>query len=235
MKKIATLALVMLASCAVSALAIGPGPFYARGSYYDAGWSNDAGNLMSVAAGVWTAGVASPMAAGEYAGKIAVADWSESYPASNQPVFVSGPGDIVNWTFDTNTYADGWLPATGIAYNDHMIPSGWTFEVIGAAPETGGWSSGVAAVLNGNVWGVTIVIGTPGTYDVKFRHTGDWGHNVGSDGYGSNSNNYSYTTTIPNQPMRFEFDQVTGRMRVAPDTATPTRTTTFGGLKAQYR
>lgn len=235
MKKIVTLAVAMLAFSAVAALAIGPGPFFARGGYYDGGWSADAGNQMTLAAGIWTVAATSPMAAGYYEGKVATSDWLESYPASNQPIFISGPGDVVTWSFDTNTYADGWLPATGIAYNDHAVASGMTFEVIGAAPETGSWGSGVAAVLNGDVWEVTIPIGTPGTYDVKFRKTGDWSINVGSDGYGTNANNASYTTTIANEPMLFQFNQRTGRMRISTVGATPTRSTTFGGLKAEYR
>ena len=124
---------------------------------------------------------------------------------------------------------------SNIVMNDHMIPAGTTFEVIGAAVETGSWGSGVAAVLGGDVWSVVIPIGTPGTYDVKFRKTGDWSINVGSDGVGTNSNNYSYTTTIPGEPMLFQFNQKTGRMRVSANGATPTRSTTFGGIKALYR
>ena len=45
MKKITTLALALLAFSAIAASAAGP--FYARGSYYDAGWSADAGNLLT--------------------------------------------------------------------------------------------------------------------------------------------------------------------------------------------
>lgn len=236
MKKIATLALALLAFSAVAASAAGP--FFARGGYYDAGWSAISGpggnELIEGPAGVFTAAITSPMAAGYYEGKAALGDWSMSWPNSNQSVFITGPGDVVNWSYDTNTYADGWLPSTNIVMNDHAV-TGLTFEVIGAAPETGAWGFGVAAVLAGDVWSVLIPIGTPGTYDVKFRKTGDWGINVGSDGVGTNSNNYSYTTTLANEPMLFEFNQRTGRMRVSSSGATPTRSTTFGSLKAMYR
>ena len=169
MKKLVTSVIAIALVTASVAFAAGPGPFYARGGYYDAGWSADAGNLMTLSAGVWTVAATSPMAAGYYEGKVAAGDWSESYPNSNQPVFITGPGDIVAWTFDTNVYADGWLPATDIAYNDHMIGPGHTFEVIGLAPETGGWASGIAAVLAGDVWSVQLNIATPGSYDWKFR------------------------------------------------------------------
>jgi hypothetical protein len=232
MKKIATLTAVLLAFSAVAAFA----QYYARGGYYDAGWSADAGNLMVEGpAGVFTAAVASPMVAGYYEGKVAVSDWSSSWPNSNQPVHLAADFETVHWTLDTNAHGDGWLPDSYIAYNDHMVPAGWTFEVIGSAAETGGWASGVAAALNGDVWSVTIPIASPGTYDVKFRHTGDWSHNVGSDGYGTNSNNYQYTTSVPNEPVTFQFNQVTGRMRCQNGGATATKTSTFGALKAQYK
>jgi hypothetical protein len=233
MKKIATFALALLAFSAVAAVAAGP--FYARGGYYDAGWSADAGNqLVEGPAGVFTRTIHSSMAAGYYEGKAALGDWSSSWPNSNQPVILGVGNEDVVWSFDTNTYADTWSPSTNIAINDHFT-TGLTFEVIGAATETGGWSSGVAAPLVGDVYGVTITIGTPGTYDVKFRQTGNWGINVGSDGAGTNSNNYSYTTAIPNQPVTFEFNRKTGRMRAVVGGVVPTRATTFGQLKAQYR
>jgi hypothetical protein len=236
MKKFVTTFLVLALTTASVAFASGPGPFYARGSFYDAGWSADAGNLLTLSGGVWSGDVISPMAAGYYEGKIAVADWSESYPGSNQPVFVTGPGDIVHWTFDTNAHGDGWLPDTDIAFNDHAVAPGMTFEVIGAAPETGAWNTGVAATLNGDIWGVEIVIGTAGSYEVKFRKTGDWGINVGADGYGTNSANATYTTTMDNEPVLFEFNQATGRMRITVGGyATPTHDTTWGRVKSLYR
>ena len=233
MKKIVTFVSVLLAFSAVAALA--SASYYARGGYYDAGWSADANNLLVEGpAGVYTRAVTSPMAAGYYEGKVALADWSSSWPNSNQPVFISGPGDIVTWTFDTNTYADGWLPATNIAMNDHGT-TGLTFEVIGSAPETGGWGSGVAATLVGDVWGVTLVIANPGNYEVKFRKTGDWSINVGSTGFGTNEANFAYTTTVANQPVTYQFNKQTGRMRVVPGGVVPTRAKTFGAIKAEYR
>lgn len=236
MKKFVTTVLALALATASVAYASGPGPFYARGGYYDAGWSADAGNLLTLTAGVWSASVVSPMAAGYYEGKIAVGDWSESYPNSNQPVFVTGPGDVVTWTFDTNVYADGWLPATDIAYNDHMLPPGATFEAIGSAPETGAWASGLAASLVGDIWSVETPIASPGSYEVKFRRTNDWSINAGADGYGTNSNNVAYTTTMANEPVLFQFNQVTGRVRVTVGGwATDAKQGTWGRLKSMFR
>ncbi|MCC6348203.1 MAG: hypothetical protein IT347_01255 [Candidatus Eisenbacteria bacterium] len=235
MKKMVTTMIALALLGAGVALAAGPGPFYGRGGYYDAAWSADSGNLLTLSAGVWTGAATSPMAAGYYEGKIAVADWSESYPNSNQPVFISGPGDIVHWTLDTNVYSDGWSPSTNIAYNDHMVAPGTTFEVIGSAPETGAWSTGVAATLVGDIWGVEIPIAAAGSYEVKFRKTGDWSINAGADGYGTNSGNLAYTTLVPNEPVLFQFNQVTGRVRAVVGGVTPTHSGTWGRLKSLYR
>ena len=235
MKKIATFVAAMLLVSAVAALASGPGPFYAHGDFYNPSWSADAGNLLTLSGGVWSGAVASPNGAGTFYGKVGTVDWSESYPHSNQPVYLAGSGEIVHWTFDTNTYADGWLPSTDIVMNDHAIPAGTTFEVIGDAPETGSWGSGAAAALTGNIWSVELTIATAGSYNVKFRKTGDWGLNVGTDGVGSNSDNYGYTTTVANQPVLYQFNQATGRMRVVVGGVTPTQNKTWGGLKALYR
>jgi hypothetical protein len=233
MKKIATFVSALLLVSSVAAFAAGP--YYARGGYFDAGWSFDPANeLVEGPAGYFSRAITSPMVAGYYEGKVALSDWSMSWPNSNMPVFITGPGDIVTWTFDTNTYSDGWSPSTNIANNDHAT-TGLTFEVIGSAPETGAWGSGVAANLVGDIWGIELVVATPGSYEVKFRKTGDWSINVGSDGIGTNANNYAYTTTLTNQPVLYQFNRATGRMRVVVGGVTPTQKPTWGGLKALYR
>ncbi len=234
MKKIATLVAAMLLVSTV-AMASGPGPFFAAGSFCADGWNAGAGNGLTLSAGVWTGAIPSPNAAGYYEGKVMIAGWGESYPASNQPVFISGPGDVVNWSFDTNVHNDGWLPAQDIAMNDHAIPAGTTFEVIGSAPETGSWGSGAACVLTGDIWSVQLTIATPGTYDVKFRKTNDWSMNMGPDGFGTNAWNAQYTTTVTNTPVMFRFNQHTGRMRIDVGGVTPTTVGTWGALKALYR
>jgi len=238
MKKIATSLIALALVTASVAFAAGPGPFFAPGDYCTPAWSPGPSNQLTLSAGVWTGAVVSDAALvpGFYAGKVATSDWSEGYPTSNQPVFLTSPGEVVNWTFDTNVYADGWLPATDIVYNDHMIPAGATFEAIGSAPETGNWGSGVACALTGDVWSVEIPIATPGSYEVKFRRTNDWSINAGSDGFGTNSANIPYTTTIANEPVLFQFNQLTGRVRVLPGGGVvPTTEGTWGRLKSLFR
>ncbi|MBK7367324.1 MAG: hypothetical protein IPJ04_05260 [Candidatus Eisenbacteria bacterium] len=233
MKKIATIVSALMLVSAVSAYASGPGPFYAPGDYVSPNWTpGDPSCALSLSAGVWSGSIAASVGAGTYQGKVAVAGWSESYPASNVALFITGSGESIAWTFDTNTYADGWLPATDIVLTDHSYPAGITWEAIGAAPETGGWGSGVAMTQSGNIWSVTVNIASVGSYDVKWRKTGDWSLNVGTDGVGTNANNFNYTTTVPNQPVTFQFNQATGRSRIVVGGVPGTSNRTWGQVKS---
>ncbi len=242
MKKTATalLALLLASSFAVSAFAAGPGPFYAKGSYYagTAGtWNFDAGNTMTLSGGVWTATVTADQAFARHEFKVANADWSESYFGPCNLWVHCGTGDVVTFTLDTNVYADGWLPAQDIVWSSHYAPAGTTFEVIGGAPETGSWGSGVPATLVGNIWTRVVTIATPGSYEGKFRATGTWDVcNVGSEGAAAPcGGNLAYTTTVANSDVRFEFNRATGRARVEVLGATPANSKSFGHLKVMYR
>lgn len=233
MKKIATLSAALLLASAVSAFASGPGPFFAPGDYVSPNWNpGDPSCALTNSGGVWTGGILASVGAGTYQAKVAVAGWSESYPTSNVFVFLNGSGETVNWSFDTNAHADGWLPAQDIVLSDHAYPTGITWEVIGAAPETGGWGSGVAMAHAGSIWSATINIAAVGSYDVKFRKTGDWSLNIGQDGVGTNSINFNYTTTVPNQPVTFEFNEATGRSRITVGAIVGTTQRTWGQVKS---
>jgi hypothetical protein len=45
----------------------------------------------------------------------------------------------------------------------------------------------------------------------------------------------TFTTTVPDSDVRFEFDEVTGKMRAIVLGPTATRTSTWGSLKVLYR
>jgi hypothetical protein len=224
---------------AATAYAAGPGPFYVPGDYQTPNWSFGAFNLMTAnggGAGVWTAAITSDAAAGFHTHKVSVDGWSENYPCCNVPV-VCNTGDVVNFSFDTNSYADGWVPSTNIVWNDHLYAAGTQFEVIGSAPETGNWNSGVAAGLVGTVWTKTLTIAAPGPYEFKFRVVGQWGVcDAGSDGpTAGGGGNGSYTTSTANTDVKFEFNSATGRIRATLLAPTPTNTKSWGHLKSTYR
>jgi hypothetical protein len=240
MKKIVTLVSALLLVSAVSALAA-TGPFWAKGDYYAGSvgtWNADAGNAMTEAGGIWTASVTSDQAAGPHGFKVANSDWSENYGwnGNNVPIYTTVANEVINFSFDGNTYSDGYLPVTNIVWSDHCIPSGATFAVIGDAPETGLWSTDVPATLISGVWTVSLNIATAGTYHCKFRQTGTWGGlNMGSQQGDGGGADVAYTTTTANALVKYEFNTLTGRVRVQEQQATSTRTTSFGAIKALYR
>jgi hypothetical protein len=230
------------------------GPYYARGDYF-AGtggtWGTEAGNQLfddglhgdgAAGDGVYGANVVSDQPAGIYGFKIANSDWSEAWPSnptyalSNAVVWTSGPGDVVHFSLDTNLVGDGWQPAQNAVATDHFAPHGTAFEVIGSAPETGNWNSGVAAGKVGSLMRVEVQIATPGSYQYKFRATGTWDVcNFGVHYNMFNGDNFTYTTTLANAYVRFEMDLATGRGRAVESPTTDAKSSTWGRIKRLYR
>jgi hypothetical protein len=237
MKKIVTLVSALLLVSAVSALAA-TGPLWVKGDYYagTAGlWGADAGNATTDVAGVWTVAVTSDQAGGAHWFKFANPDWSESYGwnGQNAELFTSGPGDIVHFSLDTNTYADGYQPNTNIVWSDHCLPAGMQFEVMGTS---NGWSAPLSATLIGGIWTATGVVATPGPQEFKFRTVGTWDQlKFGAQQGDAGGANATYTTVNPNATVKFEFNTATGRVRATEQQPSPTRTTSFGAIKAMYR
>ncbi len=223
-------------------------PWHAKGDLYCAPgcWNDDAGNLMyddgtngdAVSGdGIYTRLVTTDVgAAGKYSWKAALQDWSASYPGSNQFVHINAPAEQVLFTFDTNANGDGWIPDQNIPWSSHYAPVGSAFEVIGAAPETGGWADGVVAAEAGGIHSITITIGTAGSYDFLWRVDNDWdAQTMRTDGGASGGANLSYTTTVDNQDVLFEFNANTGRTRTTVLTSTATEETSWTDMKELFR
>lgn len=249
MKRTATAMLTLVFACALAGAAFA-GPWFAKGDYYCVSvgcWNYDLGNELfddglhgdgAASDGLFGGTAVSDQAGGRHEYKIALADWSEAYfPWCNLWVHTAGAGDPVHFTFDTNTHLDGWWPQSNIVWSDHYAPPGTTFEVIGGAPETGSWGSGVAATLVGTIWRRVVTIATPGAYEAKFRATGSWDiMNVGTEGAGAPCGaNLQYTTANPNEDVLFEFETATGRTRVVVLGATPAARRSWGQVKTLYR
>lgn len=245
-------------ACALSlALLAGPaaaaGPFYARGAYYagsGAPWDFDAGNQLhddglhddgAAGDGIYAAWVVADQPFGIYGFKIANADWSElfphkpSYPVSNARVAIDGPGDVVFFRLDTNADPDGWIPTSNAVATDQPAPPGVSYEVIGSAPETGGWTSGVPAPQVGSILTAEIPIADPGAYEFKFRVVGTW--DVCNFGVHYNmlvGDNFAYSTFVPGATVRFEMNLATGRGRALELESTPADATSWGRIKRLY-
>jgi hypothetical protein len=258
MRRFATLAALLLVSNAAHA-AIAPGPYYARGDFYvapgspgsaaDGTWGYtpaqqlfDDGLHGDGAAGDGVYGVDVPcVSPGYHEFKIANADWTFNQPFVAEAALVNGrlfpdvAGQVVHFSLDVNAAGGGWLPDVAVA-NDHGYPSWATLEVIGSAPELGMWGSGLPADHVGGVWTKTVVIESPGAYEYKFRVQGTWGWaNFGLHYNNNFGYNGTFDVTEPNQPVTIQFDERSGRIRAFVDPSTPTRSRTWGAIKAGYR
>jgi hypothetical protein len=222
--------------------------WYAKGDIYcvPGCWNFDGGNELvddgtngdAVAAdGIFTRLVTTDVGApGKYSWKAADGPWANSYPGQNQFVHINAPAEQVLFTLDTNVYADGFTPATNIAWSSHYAPPGSAFEVIGAAPEIGNWGDGVVAAEAGGVHSVTVNIAAPAAYDFLWRVDNDWdAQTMRVDGGASGGSNLSFTTTLPNQDVLFEFDANTGRTRTTVLTPTATENVSWTQTKELFR
>lgn len=238
-------------SLAASA-ALATGPYYARGSYYAGGgatWGFDAGNQLfddglhgdgAAGDGVYGAYVVSDQPAGLHGFKIANADWSELWPHNpnavleNAQLLTTAGGETIHFRLDLNTAA-GWQPATGAVVCDHGLPAGLVLELIGSAPETGSWTTPVAAVDDNGVWTTVVHIATPGNYEFKFRGAGAWTWPLGVHYNMGAGHNFTYSTTVPGTAVRFMWNSADGRGYAGEFDDVPARASTWGRLKSRVR
>lgn len=246
-------------ACALTlALFAGPaaaaGPFYARGAYYAGSgglYGFDAGNELhddglhgdgAAADGVYGVWVVADQLPGFYGFKIANSDWSElfphqpTFPLSNARVWIDGPGDVVHFRLDLNSEPGGWIPAANAVATDQPAWDGVDYEVIGSAPETGSWTSGVAAARVGSMLVAEIPIATPGAHEFKFRVVGTWDVcNFGAHYNMLIGDNFTYATIMPGATVRFEMNLATGRGRATELTPTSVNAASWGRVKGLYR
>ncbi|MAF26877.1 MAG: hypothetical protein QF819_00205 [Gemmatimonadota bacterium] len=242
--------LTVLTVCALASVFVASasaGPWYARGDYYCAPgcWGADGGNELfddglhgdgAAGDGVYGCDTSPDQNPGRYDFKIALGDWSSSFPGSNQWVHVSGAADIIHFSLDTNSHGDGWIPDQNIVWNSHFAPAGTAFEVVGGPPEIGAWGSGLAGVLNGDIWSVTVPIAATGTHESKWRAVGSWDvQNIGGDGGASAGGNLTFEVTTAGTPVLFEFNQATGRSRVTVDPPVSVDDASWGSVKGTYK
>ncbi len=179
---------------------------------YDDGTNGDATAGDGICTALVTVGTA-----GHHEFKVAVEDWSANYPPSgNSWLDTTVDGQVVSVTFDTNTYADGWLPeANRIGVSNE--PETWT-----AVGDWQGWDNAnpVSAMANtgAGTYELVTTLATPGTYQYKAVKTGTWDA-IGADGRSTNANTASFTTTIVDQQVTFRVDALAGRVQV--EVATP--------------
>lgn len=205
------------AGLAAEAPAAGP-PWYVRGAFngwgtdlmYDDGTHGDAG----AGDGIFTT-VITVTTAGRYEFKVDDGNWTDPYPPSNAWIDTGADNTPVKFTFDTNTYADGWFPTHNIVNAQDGLTA-WT-----AVGDWQGWSNNSPATamvsLGSGLYAYTTAIPTAGTHQFKACRTGAWdavGPDGASGGRSINTANLDFTTTVANQLVRFLLDANTGRIQV---------------------
>jgi hypothetical protein len=140
-------------------------PLYVAGDFN--GW-DAAGNVMtetSSGSGIWTVDLTG-LTAGRHEFKITEGDWTWNYPGPNSWLYT--PDGTITITYDQNTYADGWSPASqriGESYD----PGTWT-----AAGDFEAWDNAANSMVSigGGIYKYTVA--DVGTWNWKAVVTGSW-------------------------------------------------------------
>lgn len=194
----------MVAVAALAATAMAQ-PYYARGEFNGWGLGNV---LIDLGGGLWHGMVGGLTPAQEFEYKIAVEDFSRSWPGSNGKVPADSIGEIHFNFFDIASWSDGFFPndRERVGYED---PGQFAWEIMGSF---NGWSGPVLALTDqgSGVYAGDMVVPTAGVYEWKFRKEGDWSISIGDD-FGNAAANNVLTTIAANQTVHFELDLPNGR------------------------
>jgi len=170
-----------------------PVVWYVRGDFNGWGTDDPTYDDGTPGDGIYTALVTVP-AAGQHEFKVAVEDWSTSYPSSGHSWLDTGSdGQVVTVTFATNLRPDGWLPETN-SIGVSTEPGAWT-----AIGDWQGWNNGdpstAMTAVSGWVYEPATTIASPGSHQYTAVKSGTWDA-VGADGRSVNANTTAFDTTI---------------------------------------
>ena len=165
--------IALLTAGALALPALAAAPYYVAGDFN--GW-NAAGNLMtetSAGSGIWQVSLSS-IGAGRHEFKVTDGTWNWNYPGANSWLYADSLGNI-SITYDVNTYADGWSPASqrlGLSTDPGTWTAAGDFQL--AAGETSDWNNaaGNMTALGGGIYEYTLTV--PGTWNWKAVVTGSW-------------------------------------------------------------
>ncbi|HVM47473.1 MAG TPA: PEP-CTERM sorting domain-containing protein [Candidatus Acidoferrum sp.] len=205
MKKLISVAFAC--SLALPALAqISPtGNYFLAGDWQ--GWSASANQMTLLGPGIYQETLTGLTPGSRHEFEITEGDWNWKYPGSGNGWFYADASGNLTFTYDVNTYADGWSPSVG-RIGVTMDPGTWT-----AVGDWQGWNNANAATAmtaeGGGIYELAYTIGTPGSYQYKAVDTGSWDA-IGTDSRGVNANTLGFTTTDPNQTVDFFVNAMNG-------------------------
>lgn len=206
---------LLIISMALGVAAGANAQFVIRGTFNSWGGGGDVA-MTDLGGGHWQGTITGLTAGDRHDFKVTTTDWSNNGPTDNAR-FVTGASGQVVVNFWENAAADGWMPSTGkrVGYwggDTH----GW--EVMGSF---NGWSSPVVGLSHSGsgLYEGTVAL-TAGTYQYKYRKTGDWDVAIGNDF--SNFGNDINFTVASDGLYKFSLDLPNGRhnLTAVPEPAT---------------
>jgi hypothetical protein len=227
--------------------------YYAPGTWQATAWTPggddsrlyDDGTNGDVAAGdgVYSRQVtiATP---GSYQWKVSLDVWADSWPKGvvNSWFRTTGPNETVTFTFDTNSYNDGWLPSQNIPFARTQSPPVTTLAIVGELQSemgcAGDWDPACMSTemndagVNGDVvafdgiWSFLGSVTTAGTYQYKATADDGWDHQYGAEGPATDGGT-TYLSLTAGQQVLFRVNTNTGRISPAATTTSRAVTVTF--------
>ncbi|MGD8398647.1 MAG: hypothetical protein PVG11_07305, partial [Anaerolineae bacterium] len=149
---------------------------------------------------------------GRYEWKVGLADWSVSYPTTgNSWCVTTVANQVLRFTFDSNTYADGWLPDVNIIGVDDGVDI-WT-----AVGDWQGWNNADPATAMSHIgygrYYLAYQVPIAGSHEYKAVVTGSWDA-LGADNRSINASTVPFDTTTAGEWVYFMADTATGRVDV---------------------
>lgn len=160
--------------------------------------------------------IATPNGSGQYY-EFKITDQTNYHPSSNVRIEVTGSGDDVLFTFDTNMYDDNKYPMTNVVNSSHVVrpTASLDWVVVG---DFQGWDPVNGLQLtddNGDdVWTATTTIASAGDHVFKYTADYEWGtHEFNTDGWGVGfpGTDIPFTTVEDNTEVTFYLNNNTGR------------------------
>lgn len=211
--------IVVSSIVALSSLLLTVSPGWAISNPYIAGdwqgWDPGTNQMTetSLGSGIWTFDISGLGAGSRHEFKITDGTWGTALPLPGNSWFYADGSGNMTVTYDSNTYSDGWSPAsdrlslttdpgawTAVGDWQHLLPGGTDWinnDTYTSMTPLGGGMYQFSATL------------APGTYSGKTVYTGTWDA-IGADNRGVNADNFSFTTDAINDTVTFTVDAFAG-------------------------
>ncbi len=183
----------------------------AHADYYLAGdftyWFPDA-KMTQTAPGIWQYSLW--LGANRYNYRVTDGTWNWTAPVTANSWAYTGQDGIATFTYDSNTYNDGWSTPTGRIIVEYD-PGKWT-----AVGDWQGWYNENPATAmvsqGGGIYKYSQTL-SPGTHQYKAVVTGSWDA-IGADNRSVNAASLTFNTTEESPVATFWVNAINGTVKV---------------------